>query len=215
VNELPERPLRTRDEARALFRNAILDAAEAVFAENGFHGARIQDIAARARIAVGTVYNHFAQKDDVLRALLQERSEELLAELRPRPDDAPEFRARLEACAARTLAYVGRHRAFFAIASEQGLFAGSSAPGARLDVRPADKVAKFRAVYRELVDEGIRSGDLEPMDADALARFFQGTMRAFILASLAGEETDAAALVSMTVDLFLHGAARRPRDSAR
>jgi AcrR family transcriptional regulator len=215
VNGTPERPLRTRDEAKALFRNAILDAAEAVFAESGFHGARIQDIAARARIAVGTVYNHFAQKDDVLKALLQERSEELLAELRPRPDDAATFVGRLEACVARTIAYVSRHRSFFAIASEHGLFAGAAAPGARLEARPPDTVAKFRGVFRELVESGIRSGDLEPLDADALARFLAGTMRAFILASLAGDEADTSALVILTVDLFLHGAARRHPEPTR
>src|SRR5450432_2663739 len=79
MNLAPDRPPRRRDEARALFRNAILDAAEAVFAERGFHGARIQDIAERARIAVGTVYNHFADKDEVLSALLDERIAGLLA----------------------------------------------------------------------------------------------------------------------------------------
>ena len=77
MNLAPDRPPRRRDEARALFRNAILDAAEAVFAERGFHGARIQDIAERARIAVGTVYNHFADKDEVLSALLDDRTEGL------------------------------------------------------------------------------------------------------------------------------------------
>src|ERR1700722_4944580 len=92
-----EAPLRRRDEARALFRNAILDAAEAVFAERGFHGARIQDIAERARIAVGTVYNHFEQKDDVLSALLEERVEGVVAQIRARPGDPKEFRARLHA----------------------------------------------------------------------------------------------------------------------
>ena len=79
---------RRRDEARALFRNAILDSAEAVFAHKGFHGARLQDIAARARIAVGTVYNHFEDKDAVLAALLEERSEEMLARFRPAPGDS-------------------------------------------------------------------------------------------------------------------------------
>ena len=54
MNLAPRSPPRRRDEARALFRNAILDAAEAVFAEHGFHGAHVQDIADRARIAVGT-----------------------------------------------------------------------------------------------------------------------------------------------------------------
>jgi len=205
VNVLPDRPLRTRDEARALFRNAILDAAEEVFAESGFHGARIQDIAARARIAVGTVYNHFAQKDDILKALLEERSEELLAELQSSDEPSTSFRDRLQACVARTLGYVDRHRAFFAIANEHGLFAGSASPGARIEARPVEKAEKFRAVFRALVDAGIRSGELEPLDADALARFLAATMRAFVLSSLAGGDADAA----LTVDLFLHGASRR------
>src|SRR5579863_9458398 len=103
-----EPPLRRRDEARALFRNAILDAAEAVFAERGFHGARIQDIAERARIAVGTVYNHFSDKDDVLSALLDERTEGLLAQVRAGGAGAPAasrgFRASLEARVAGMLA---------------------------------------------------------------------------------------------------------------
>src|SRR5271168_2503520 len=131
MNLAPDRPPRRRDEARALFRNAILDAAEAVFAERGFHGARIQDIAERARIAVGTVYNHFDQKDDVLSALLEERTEGLLAQVLAGGNDPKEFRARLQATVARMLAYVQKHRAFFAIANEHGLFAGTAAPGAR------------------------------------------------------------------------------------
>src|SRR5580693_5965862 len=109
---------RRRDEARALFRNAILDAAENVFGERGFHGARLQDIASRARIAVGTVYNHFEDKDAVLAVLLEDRSEEMLARFRPAPADRGAFRARLEARMARVLAYVLEHRAFFTIANE-------------------------------------------------------------------------------------------------
>src|SRR5260221_5573328 len=186
MNEAADRLLpRRRDEARALFRNAILDAAEAVFAERGFHGARIQDIAPRARIAVGTVYNHFAQKDDVLSALLEERTEELLAQLLARGDDPKGFERRLQTRVARMLAHVEQHRAFFAIASEHGLFAGTAAPGARAATRRLQTVEKFRAGFTALVEEGIASGDLEPIDAEALARFLGGTMRAFVLSSLA------------------------------
>lgn len=215
MNTPAERLPRRRDEARALFRNAILDAAEAVFAERGFHGARIQDIAASARIAVGTVYNHFAHKDDVLSALLEERTEELLAQLGAKTDDPKTFKGLLEARVGRMLSYVERHRAFFAIASEHGLFAGVTAPGARVSARRLRHVENFRAVFLALVEEGIRSGDLEPLDAGALARFLGGTMRAFILSSLAEGDTDAREHASMTVDLFLHGAARRPVQQAR
>jgi TetR/AcrR family transcriptional regulator, fatty acid metabolism regulator protein len=44
----------------------ILDAAVAVFAEKGFHVARISDIAARADVADGTVYLYFKNKEEIL-----------------------------------------------------------------------------------------------------------------------------------------------------
>jgi AcrR family transcriptional regulator len=214
MNLAPERP-RRRDEARALFRNAILDAAEEVFAERGFHGARIQDIAERARIAVGTVYNHFSQKDDVLSALLEERTEGLLAQAAATPHDPGPFRARLEARLARMLEYVEQHRAFFAIANEHGFFAGAVAPGARPSERNLKQTENFRAVFRSIVQEGVAAGDLEPLDIDTLARFLGGTMRSFVLLSIAQGSASAREQAAMTIDLFLHGAARRRKRGAR
>jgi AcrR family transcriptional regulator len=215
MNLASDRPPRRRDEARALFRNAILDAAEAVFAERGFHGARIQDIAERARIAVGTVYNHFADKDEVLSALLDERTEGLLAQVRAggagAAADSGGFRANLEARVAGMLSYVEQHRAFLAIANEHGLFAGAVSPSARSSARSAERLETFRTIFRAIVEEGIASGDLEPVDADALARFLGGTMRAFVLSSLAEGGRDVREQAAMTIDLFLHGAAKRRR----
>ena len=205
----PDRLLRRRDEARALFRNAILDAAEAVFAEAGFHGARIQDIAERARIAVGTVYNHFENKDEVLVALLEERAEEMLQQLAPLPGDPRPFPARLTARIARVLGCVQRHHAFFAIANEHGLFAGGASPGASPSSRRLRRVEKFRSAFRELVQEGVDSGDLEPLAGDALVRFFGGTVRAFVLSSLDQQGVDVDEQARTVVDLFLHGAGRR------
>jgi AcrR family transcriptional regulator len=208
MNRAPANLPRRRDEAKALFRNAILDAAEGVFAERGFHGARIQDIAERARIAVGTVYNHFEQKDEVLSALLDERTEEMLRELRPSPDDPEQFPARLTARVARLLAYVSRHRAFFAIATEHGLFAGAVAPSAPAGTRRLRHVEEFRTLFRAFIDEGIASGDLEPISGEALTRFLGGTIRAFLLSSLE-KDTDPHAQAATVVDFFLYGATRR------
>ena len=55
-----------RDERR----EQILDCALAVFAAKGFHETSIADICARALIARGTLYQYFADKRDVLAALV-------------------------------------------------------------------------------------------------------------------------------------------------
>src|SRR4051812_27326287 len=154
-------PRRCRDDAKALFRNAILESAQEVFAERGFHGARIQDIAARARIAVGTVYNHFTQKEDVLRALLDERTDALLAELDGHPGDPDDFEGKLATRIARVLRYIETHRSFFTVALDNGLIGASSiattkAPGGN---NPRH-VAAFRRMFQSLIEEGIASGAL-------------------------------------------------------
>jgi hypothetical protein len=68
-------------------------------------------------------------------------------------------------------------------------------------------------VFRAIVEEGIASGDLEPLDADALARFLGGTMRALVLSSLGEGGKDVREHAAMTIELFLHGAAKRRKRS--
>lgn len=63
-------------------RKRILDAAIRVFAENGYHGARVGDIAEDAGVAHGLLYHYFASKDDVLRTIFVENWGELLGRFR-------------------------------------------------------------------------------------------------------------------------------------
>ena len=50
-------------------RRAILDAAITVFARQGFHSARVSDVAAEAGVAYGLVYHYFDSKDQMLNEL--------------------------------------------------------------------------------------------------------------------------------------------------
>jgi TetR/AcrR family transcriptional regulator, fatty acid metabolism regulator protein len=54
-------------------RRAILDAAIKVFARQGFHSARVSDVAAEAGVAYGLVYHYFNSKDQMLNELFSER----------------------------------------------------------------------------------------------------------------------------------------------
>jgi TetR/AcrR family fatty acid metabolism transcriptional regulator len=63
-------------------RKLILDAAIRVFAEHGYHGARVGDIAEDAGVAHGLLYHYFASKDDVLRTIFVENWGELIGRFR-------------------------------------------------------------------------------------------------------------------------------------
>jgi AcrR family transcriptional regulator len=61
-------------------RKRLLDAAADVFAERGYDGARVADIAATAGVSNGALYAHFASKAELMVEALRERGRPLLAE---------------------------------------------------------------------------------------------------------------------------------------
>jgi AcrR family transcriptional regulator len=76
---VPGTPAQTR-ELRAQGRKTLrrlLDAGMKVFAERGFHAARVDDIVRVARTSHGTFYLYFANKEDLLRALATECAQEM------------------------------------------------------------------------------------------------------------------------------------------
>jgi TetR/AcrR family fatty acid metabolism transcriptional regulator len=54
----------------------ILEAAVTVFSKEGFHNARMEAVAREAGVAVGTIYNYFQNKEDLLLAIFQAEFEE-------------------------------------------------------------------------------------------------------------------------------------------
>lgn len=62
-------------------RSLITEAAVEVFAEKGFHQARVSDIARRAGVADGTIYLYFKNKEDLLLSIFEEKMDDLLGQL--------------------------------------------------------------------------------------------------------------------------------------
>jgi AcrR family transcriptional regulator len=80
-------------------RRAILDAAIRVFARQGFHSARVSDVAQEAGVAYGLVYHYFDSKDQMLNELFTERWSLLLAAIREADTELNSPREKLETAA--------------------------------------------------------------------------------------------------------------------
>jgi AcrR family transcriptional regulator len=81
---LPLTPARRR----ALTRQSLLEAASRVFADRGFHGASLDDVAAAAGFTKGAVYSNFKSKDDLFLALLEHHLAQDEARLRAAIDQS-------------------------------------------------------------------------------------------------------------------------------
>ena len=77
----PKQP--ARSEKLAERRAHIVEEAAALFIEKGFHQTGMRDIAGRAGISLGNLYNHFKGKGDIIAAIAEVEAEALEPLLRP------------------------------------------------------------------------------------------------------------------------------------
>src|SRR6266403_4963773 len=68
-----------RDRQKQDRERRIIAAARRLFEGSGYAGTAMEDVAARAGLAVGTLYNYFSSKDDLLLAIMRRESDEVIA----------------------------------------------------------------------------------------------------------------------------------------
>ncbi|MFN8179211.1 MAG: TetR/AcrR family transcriptional regulator [bacterium] len=194
-------PLRTRLRKEA--RNAILDAAEEVFAKEGLHRGRMEHVSRRAGTAVGTLYNHFENREALLATLLQTRRQELLAGVdRAVAEAGDSFSERVAAFVDAILAHYEAHRPFFAI-----LIQGDVAGKARVTPPGAEHTSRqLVARAEEIVRQGVREGKLRRKDSDLWPDLLVGGIRALLVRDL-DDGTRRGKLVTAQryLDFFFHG----------
>jgi AcrR family transcriptional regulator len=70
---------------QAVRRERVIQAAMELAAEGGYDAVQMRDVAARAHVALGTIYRYFASKDHLLAATLVEFSHDISARLVRQP----------------------------------------------------------------------------------------------------------------------------------
>src|SRR3977135_2071172 len=88
MSTIPAEELRPSQVKR---RGRVIAAALELGAEGGYDAVQMRDVAARADVALGTIYRYFSSKDHVLAAAMQEWTDALgprRSQLPPRGDSA-------------------------------------------------------------------------------------------------------------------------------
>ena len=71
----------SKSERQTQKRAQIIEAAILVFADKGYHSARVADIASEAQVADGTIYLYFKNKEDLLISIFEDKMTMLITEL--------------------------------------------------------------------------------------------------------------------------------------
>jgi AcrR family transcriptional regulator len=99
---------RTLTRAQQARRQRVIDAAMALGLEGGYEAVQMRDVAARADVAMGTVYRYFTSKDHLLAAALVSWVEQLDARLSQLPAQGDSAAIRVVDVLDRALRAMGR-----------------------------------------------------------------------------------------------------------
>ena len=76
--------------------DAIIDAAVKVIAKYGYHNAQVSKIAKEAKVADGTIYLYFENKDDILISLFQKKMTRFISRVKQEMDKVPTVEEKLQ-----------------------------------------------------------------------------------------------------------------------
>jgi TetR/AcrR family fatty acid metabolism transcriptional regulator len=186
-------------------RKQILDAAIRVFADHGYHGSRVGDIARDAGVAHGLLYHYFASKDDILRTIFVENWGALIMRFRAvaeSPEPAP---AKLEGIAKILLRTWRNDPALVTVMIRE------VARSHQLQDR-VEEVREAFAIVQRVIEEGQASGDFRrDVDARLASWIFYGgleeVLTGWVLGQLPDGEEDVGRAERTAIEITMRGLA--------
>lgn len=194
-------------------RQKILDAASAVFAEEGFAGARVDEIAHRAKVNKAMLYYHVGNKQDLYTAVLTrnfDRMDEALIDAMKIGGSAPDRLRAIIAGIALALKTIPDHPRIVLREFASG--------GTDLQPQVLERMVKILGMVRNLLADGVRSEEFRATDPVMTHLTLVGAslilnagpplgMRVSEIDSGVGFPNDDADVGTFLADLLLHGIA--------
>jgi AcrR family transcriptional regulator len=132
---------------------SVRDAATSLFAEKGYHGTALSEVAARLRIRTPSLYNHMRSKQELLQQIVLETSEQVWAEFEEAVRDRDDVVDRLREAARVYALRHATHRREALIVNRDVAALEEPVLSEVLELRRRHERA-VRALIQEGVDEG-------------------------------------------------------------
>ncbi|NOZ03266.1 MAG: TetR/AcrR family transcriptional regulator [FCB group bacterium] len=187
-------------------RKAIIDAAEKLFAQNGFHTTSLDRVAEAVEISKGTIYLYFDSKEDLFFSVLEDKFQSYIAGMKAKFSQASNLREAIEFLVDYELSHSKRHHHFFRLMlAEQTKFN----PHSRNELRK--KMIEKHVAHLETIECEFKRymGDENryPFTPKTLALCITGAINAHSMSWLiSGMEKDIPRLRDEITGIFLNGA---------
>jgi AcrR family transcriptional regulator len=197
-------------------RAQILDAAAEVFAEKGFARATTKEVASRAGVSEGTIYNYFGSKEDLLIGLMNRLGDIQLRRMHFTPDQLDQA---LKQDAHDFLQGVLRTRHSFVARSKTIL--GALVAEMLINREFAEHYyEQTLLLYSESLAQHLQArierGEIRPLDVSLLLRFFSAVNTGLLVGLLIGDDLLQAqwqdeAFIEALTDFLMYGISVEPK----
>lgn len=198
---------------KALYRQAIVDAAERAFAEGGYEAAKVQAIARAAGVSLATLYGVFPKKWDIFRAVQRDRLQALMQTVAALIEDASDPFDRLRCGIEGYLRFHMEHPTFLRLQLQERVPWGTTD-----ELRTPEQTRTWEAGLRMMIDafsQGMDAGLFARDDPELCARTATAMSQVRLVLWLDRGMTQSPDEVSRAAMLqFVHAFARPDRAEA-
>jgi AcrR family transcriptional regulator len=200
---MPAQSLRTR--FKETVSEAILDAAEELAAEVGLQNAGLQAIAQKAGVAVGTIYNHFPDRNELFKALFKRMREHIAASLEEAMSNVEKepFAVQLDTLVRTVFSIFDARRSMLRVA----LDADAAKFKQHVGKRPAQAWENLQRYAERIIQVGLKEKRLRKEHSEIMPIMLVSAVRGILIARI-DEETSYAAETEAVVAFFMNGATR-------
>ncbi len=191
-------------------RERILNAALDIFAHKGYRDTQLDEVAARANTSEGSIFFHFASKEQIFLALIDQFADSLerhiIEAISQREQGMERVRAAIEAC----LQTFGRYRwpAKILLIQAVGL-------GAVFEEKRAEVHERFAGLIEQYLQEAIDLGQIQPVDTEVTAHAWMGAIYNLVIRWLQTGEPAPERIVRTLPPLLLRSIGYQPEDGAK
>ena len=157
-------------------RDRIMEAAEAVFAEKGYHAAAVDEIVRRTDMSKGGVYFHFPSKERLFFAVLDHLADRLVDRIRRSVAQEKSAVARLEIALTTVLESLGKRRKLAKLMLVQGYSMGNA-----FEKKRVETYSRFASLIKQDLDQAVAEGSIPPIDTEITSHIWLGAINEVLI----------------------------------
>ena len=151
-------------------KKAIFDSAIQVFAENGYDGATVDEVASNAGVAKGTLYYHFSSKEELFNFIVSEGISLIDSKVKEATSTVTDPLEKLEISAKVQLKYVYDHKDLFRVIMSQ-IWGNKN-----IHIEIREQIKHIMSMSSERINEMIKYGYISESNSEILSYCFIGVL---------------------------------------